>query len=233
MTVQNHPGDSAQAHTIRWKPEPINANILCSPIAGSERPVTMKCLEEYGGESVYINWLEPDDVDSLRYGMFEGIKDFWRGERDLIHIDHDMVFIWDHLRDFVNCQSEWCTSPYSAFGFQINAGLGFMKFSASLQNKVDLNKVRAEADACVDTAQMKGCYGDWWGIEWHLVGAIVEQRIFPCTHNEVMNDHSLWGVKPPDPEPVLNADRHTPEGRASIVQYARETLGWKLEGEPK
>jgi hypothetical protein len=232
MTLMNHPGDSFQAHTIRHKPEAAPATILCCPVKGSYHPVTMKCLKEYGRESVVLEELDPDWPEDLKYGMRNAIAQYWTGEKDLIHVDHDMVFIWDNLRDMVNCDSLWCSCPYLAFGQQINAPLGFTKFSAELQRKVDMDKVFYEHDNCVTTDTMIGCYGDWWGFEWHLVGAISALRLFPCTHLNVLNDHSLWGLKAPKGEAVMTIDWHTAEGRAKLASYLREERGWKLEGEP-
>ena len=233
MTIQrSHPGDSAGAHTLRVEPTAVPATILCCPVKGSYHPVTMKCLEVYGKESVVLAELDPDYPTSLRYGMRDAIQTYWTGEKDLIHIDHDMVFTWEHLRDLSNCDRMWCTCPYTAFETTINAPLGFMKFSAKLQTMIDLDEVWAEADACETTDTQIGCYGDWWGIEWHLIGAITNLRLFPCQHRQSLNDHALFGLKPPKGEAVMSIDWHTAGGRAYLVEYLRRDLGWKLPKEP-
>lgn len=195
---------------------PVPATILCCPIRGQYFPVTMACLQYYGMSSVLLNPLNPDDPDDMKYGMMRRIHKLWTGERDLIHIDHDMVFIWDNLRDLVECQSRCCTCMYSAFLHPITAPLGFIKFSAELQRVMDFQDVVDAMFAC------EGCQGEWWGLEWHLITEVCKYQDEPCTHGTVLNDHTIYGLgvamhKPKKPE--ISVDLETEEGRTQMIEH--------------
>lgn len=219
---REHPGGSDSEHLTRYPPEAIDATILCCPIIGQEFPITMMCLETFGLSSVRLAWLDPDYPPSMKYGMRDAIKQYWRGEKDLVHIDHDMLFTWEHLRDFAACRHDWCTCPYYSFEKFVSAPLGFAKFSPELQRRIDLDTVFATADACKDTEKMVGCYGDWWGFEWHLGNALVAAGYRPCPHRQVMNDHPITGI-PAKPDKIMSAvDTATEEGRQAIIDRAHE-----------
>jgi hypothetical protein len=225
-----HPGDLD--HSTRAGHEAIPATILCCPIRGQHFPVTITCLQEYGRESVVYRWLDPDSPSQMQYGMRQAIRDFWTGEKDLIHVDHDMVFTWDSLRDLVNCDGDFCTCPSWYDETLITASLGFAKFSKELQQWVDMDHVFMMHDTCWDEADgMKGCYGAWWGFEHHLMEELKNHVEAPCVHKPVLNDHSFFGLHKKR-EPVLSIDRETPEGRAAMIKHLREKMGWSLPNEP-
>jgi hypothetical protein len=218
-----HPGKIE--HGYREPYVAVPATVLCCPIKGAEHPVTMLCLEQYGRESVYLAWLDPDYPDSLKYGMRDAIRQFWTGEKDLIHVDHDAVFVWENLRDLVNCPGDFCTCPAMSGGKVVTATLAFSKFSAKLQREVNLNVVFAEADTCVDRPGWQGCYGDWWGFEYHLMEKLKRYVGGPCTHLHHLNDHPQYGLETPH-DKLLRVDNSTEEGRQAIIDFLHENKGW-------
>jgi hypothetical protein len=217
-----HPGDSASIHDIRVIPTAVPANILICPILHDTRfPVTWSCMEMYAKEWI-CRPLDPDDPDSMKYGMRNAIKEWWTGERDLIHIDHDMVFVWENLAQMSNCDSLFCCCPSDWDGVKIEVSLGFSKFSARLQQRLDLRFVFEEHDGC------RECGGEWWGFEHHLMEWVALFQKHPCQHMQVLNDHPFTGLKG---KPVLNIDLETAEGRAELATHLREKMGWTLDGE--
>jgi hypothetical protein len=198
----------------------IPANILCCQIAKQQHPVTTRCLDTYAPEW-YSRLLHPDNPAEMKYGMRDAIASFWRGEKDLIHIDHDMVFTWENLRDLVNCDSWFCTCAYMWDGTVVSAGLGFAKFSVELQQVMEIDLAAMSADVC------DGCDGDWWGYEHHLMEEVRKYQDTPCVHGWVLNDHPMHGLRD---EPDLRLDLDTEDGRAELVRHLREQ-GWSLTDE--
>lgn len=221
-----HPGGGDGQH-FRLDPTPIDANILCT--VASVTPVTLKCLEDYGLESVVLRTIDMDNKYDKNNAMFDQIKLYWTGERDLIHIDHDMIFTWDHLRQMSDCKEPWCTCPYYSFGQLVTAPLGFVKFSKELQRKVDIEEIWADWVLCEDTDRMQGCNGEWWGVEWHIFSTLTEMMFHPDTHDLVLNAHIQFEQKGPA---ATQVDWRTKEGRAEMVDYLREKMGWSLPNEP-
>jgi hypothetical protein len=228
MSRHNHPGWNA--HSTRVQPEPINATILMCPVIGQSHPVTLHCLQQYAYGNYVLEWLNPDNAAEMKYGMRNAISRYWTGERDLIHIDHDMLFTWDNLRDFANCDSAYCTCPYWSFGELITAPLGFTKFSAELQRMMPIDEVFVSADMCEDRKVfgefIQGCYGDWWGFEHHMARALRRFVPEPCVHNQVLNDHSMYGLKKKHQDhPALRADLATDAGREELRAFLKAE-GW-------
>jgi hypothetical protein len=221
-----HPGGSDAQH-FRLEPTPIDANILVSVATVS--PVTLKCLEVYGLESVVLRYIDTEDEYAKNNAMFDNIIEHWTGERDLIHIDHDMLFTWDHLRMMSDCPEMWCACPYFSFGQIVTAPLGFCKFSKELQRRVDIHKIRADWLLCEDTERMVGCNGEWWGVEWHIWSTLVEMMFHCDTHDLVLNAHIQGEYRGPS---VTQVDWRSKEGRAELADYMREKMGWGLPNEP-
>lgn len=185
-----HPGGGDSIHQLRVPYEPIPARILFIPLEGdAERfPVTYACLKQYCWDSVLP--IDPlISEEDKKYGMWEQIKEAWTANSDLIHIDHDMVFTWENLRDLVNCDSDWCVCPSISLGIEVDGGLGFVKFGETMQYLIDPQDIDWSLKNC------DYCKGEWWGVEWHIVQTILENGwIRPCVHTPVLNDHPQYGL---------------------------------------
>jgi hypothetical protein len=159
-------------------PQPLlDATVICTPTVLN--PVTKACLEQY---APYAS-IKPITPDS-KYGMWHHIVQYWNIERPLVHVDHDMVFVYDNLAGLVECPEPWCICPAWSLGEHVTIGLGLVKFSSHLRQSVSCESIRHQMDTCWQ------CHGMWWHVEHHIGHAFLAAGFKPHQHEDVLHDHT-------------------------------------------
>jgi hypothetical protein len=164
-------------HRERGPQPPVQAVVVCTPTVLN--PVTAACLEQYAPHAA-IRHIRPAD----KYGMWQHLADHWDNPKPLVHVDHDMVFVYDNLASLADCTEDWCVCPAWSLGAYVTLGLGLVKFSPALRARVTMGMVREAMDAC------EQCHGMWWHVEHHLGMLLIDAGYTRHQHEDVLHDHT-------------------------------------------
>lgn len=112
----------------------MTADVICHYI--DLHPDTEKAFKAYAPDIILYKGA-PDNGGIASHHYAEVVQKHWRGERDLIVIEHDIEIVKDTIPSLESCSEPWCTFSYYLFGSEeIVNGLGCTKIAAELQREV-------------------------------------------------------------------------------------------------
>lgn len=156
--------------------------VLCCYTQEGFHPASRASVEAHAPTAELI------DVTGDNYGYWREIRARWKGEEDLILIEHDIEILPDSIASMAACEHDWCSYAYPIFRNQqrLRYGLGCTKISARAQQLVSARHI-AEGFALCKLCKGQGCW-------FHLDGRITEQLrhdggLFPHVHGDVTHHH--------------------------------------------
>lgn len=126
-----------------------------------------------------------DQLEERDDAYYDSLVSWWDEPEDLIIVEQDMVPANGVIQEMLECNGDWCTSPYLVAGVTlIHLGLGCVKFSEQLRRDVP--------DAAREAGIPRGedePFGTWKMLDARLAPVLQRAGYHPHLHQESIHLH--------------------------------------------